>query len=406
MLLLLNIACSACLAVASIVCLYHIVLAGASLCRLRFTSDIDDSGSLSFAIVIPAYNEEHCIGEVLRSCAELDYPRQNYTVHVVADNCDDRTVQVATEHGATCLVRSNGQSRGKGHALEWAFDRISLDAYDAVVVLDADCLIDSHALRAFARRLNAGDQVLQASSIVANPDDNVMSYVLALANAAENDLFYTGKSAVGLAVFLRGTGMVFRREVLERCPWRAESIVEDVEYSCQLLKEGFRIKFLHDVHVASDFPTRRDELVIQRTRWIGGGARLGMHYSMGLLRKGIVKRKLLLIDAGWTMLVVNRSLIVMQLLLTLVLSLACWLGCADLWSGTLLLGSLAVATTYFGFVAAAVLLLGVTARRMRLLVGAPLLVVSYLRLALRALVSSQSGEWARTPRSDDAGDPV
>ena len=337
--LLLNLVCSACLAVAGIVCLYHVVLAVASLRRLRFASDTDDSGSLSFAIIIPAYNEEQCIGAVLRSCAGLDYPRKNYTVYVVADNCNDRTVQVATDHGATCLVRSNGQSRGKGYALEWAFDRIPLDAYDAVVVLDADCLIDSHALRAFARRLNAGDQVLQTSSIVANPDDNVMSYVLALANVAENDLFYAGKSAAGLAVFLRGTGMVFRREVLQRCPWRAESIVEDVEYSCQLLMEGFRIKFLHNVHVASDFPTRQDELVIQRTRWIGGGTRLGMHYCMGLLRKGIVKRKLLLIDAGWTMLVVSRSLIVMQLLFTLVLSLACRQGCADLWSGTLLLGS-------------------------------------------------------------------
>src|SRR5437016_4801601 len=46
---------------------------------------------IRFAILIPAHNEETVLGGLLESLRKLDYPRDSYSVHVVADNCTDTT---------------------------------------------------------------------------------------------------------------------------------------------------------------------------------------------------------------------------------------------------------------------------------------------------------------------------
>src|SRR5579864_2974975 len=40
-----------------------------------------------FAILIPAHDEELLIGRLLLNLRELEYPADQYVVHVVADNC-------------------------------------------------------------------------------------------------------------------------------------------------------------------------------------------------------------------------------------------------------------------------------------------------------------------------------
>ena len=288
---MIHVVCTACVAVAAAVCLYHAFLALVALAGRKPPEKPSSEALHSFAIVIPAHNEEGTIDCALRSCGALDYPKEKFTVYVVADNCSDQTAEMAMAYGAVCLVRRDEQNRGKGQALEWALPRILPHGHDAVVILDADCQLGTHALKVFDHRLLAGERVLQASDVVANPDENAMSYTLAVANVLENDLFYTPKSTLGLAVFLRGTGMVFRRDVLANCPWRALSIAEDAEYTCQLLKQGILVSFVPEVRVASRFPVQQRQLVVQRTRWVGGGVSVARTRGLELLWRGVVRRR-------------------------------------------------------------------------------------------------------------------
>jgi len=397
--ILVQLACAVSVALAAVVCLYHVFLAVAALCARPASAAGETTASHSFAIVIPAHNEEKGIELALRSCASLDYDREKYTVYVVADNCEDRTAQIATRSGAVCLVRRDEENRGKGHALEWALPQVLAQGCDAVVVIDADCLIDAHALRAFDRRLAAGDRVLQANDAVANPDENGISYVLALANALENDLFYAPKSNLGWAVFLRGTGMVFHREVLEAHPWRAASIVEDAEYAARLLEEGIRVRFVPNVRVVSDFPADREQLAVQRSRWIGGGVCVGCAQGLRLLWSGVTKRRFLLVDAGWTTLIASRPMVIAQLLLSILLGLL-WHGLSpDLWSRTVLFLCVGIVAAYALYAAAGVVLLGITFRRARLLLQFPLVILRYLLIAARTLLAAPPTAWVRTPRA-------
>jgi cellulose synthase/poly-beta-1,6-N-acetylglucosamine synthase-like glycosyltransferase len=390
--------CLASVVVATTVCAYHLFLALVAVAFRRRTGQPSSEAMNNFAIIIPAFNEENTIAGVLGSCAALDYPTKRFTVYVVADHCSDRTAEVAAELGAVSLVSQSETGRGKGHALEWAFQQIFSRGHDAVVVLDADCQLESHALREFDRYLNAGERVLQANNVVGNPDDSVSSCILALASILENDLFYTPKSILGLAVLLQGTGMVFRKDVLTQCPWRARSIVEDAEYSYRLLKAGVRVRFLPNVRVKSESPTHQKQLSVQRGRWIGGGISLARNHCLEMLWEGLVKRRIALIDAAWTAVIVSRPLILLQLLVTVVLCLSCYWLNLRIWSEYLAFWCLGIVVTYTVYVALGVALLGDTAKRVRFLLRIPLFVLQYLLLAVRTLASACPTTWDRTPR--------
>ena len=48
-----------------------------------------------FLILVPAHNEEKLLPDLLANLRQLDYPADLLAVHVVADNCADRTAEIA-----------------------------------------------------------------------------------------------------------------------------------------------------------------------------------------------------------------------------------------------------------------------------------------------------------------------
>lgn len=382
-----------------LICLYYFVLAVFALvCKRQKKISPEKNYDHTFAIVIPAHNEELVISNVLRTCFSLDYPKDKYKIFVVADNCSDHTADIAKKYGVTCLERYDEARIGKGYALEWAFDRILVEGHDAIVVLDADCYLAHDALNVFDHYLSNGDKVLQANHIASNPDENAVSYAIAVGNLIENVLFYAPKSRLGLSVFISGTGMVFRREILERFRWCAYSISEDFEYTLNLLRKGIRIKYVDEVHVLSGSPVNQRQLNVQRTRWASGTLSLTKRHALKLIFEGICKGNLLLIDAGWTLIVLSRPLVLLYLLMTVICGVISFWISPGFFSEFLLAVGLTLVLfqgIYFIF---GVLLLGLSMRRVRLLLTSPVVVIRLLLISISGILGVKRESWVRTPR--------
>src|SRR5437764_8017538 len=105
----------------------------------------------TFAILIPAHNEEVILNTLLESLAELTYPKERYKVYVIADNCTDKTAELARQfEGVEVYERFNQERRGKGYALNWMWQQVaeSQQGYDAYDVLDADSVVGPAVLPA------------------------------------------------------------------------------------------------------------------------------------------------------------------------------------------------------------------------------------------------------------------
>src|SRR4051812_20708976 len=57
------------------------------------------------AVLIPAHDEERDIATVIASLSAQAYPRDRFVVAVIADNCQDRTAEVARAAGAVVYER-------------------------------------------------------------------------------------------------------------------------------------------------------------------------------------------------------------------------------------------------------------------------------------------------------------
>ena len=77
-----------------------------------------------YAVLIAARNEEAVIGHLIDSLKKQDYPQELVDIYVVADNCSDRTAEMARDHGAAVFERLEPEKATKGYALSFLFDRI------------------------------------------------------------------------------------------------------------------------------------------------------------------------------------------------------------------------------------------------------------------------------------------
>lgn len=225
-----------------------------------------------FCLLIPAHNEELLLGPVLQKLSLLDYPPDCWSAVVVADNCTDSTALVARRHGADVLERTDEVNRGKGYALQWAVERLLTDSreFDAFVVLDADSVLSLGFLDAMNRALAEGHLVIQAYYGVLNTDESWRTRLMAVALALAHYVKPLGRRSLGLSDGLKGNGMCFAREALERVPWSGESITEDIEQTLRLVEAGIKIEFAPDAVVSAQMPITGNQAASQRRRWEGG----------------------------------------------------------------------------------------------------------------------------------------
>lgn len=93
------------------------------------------------AVVVPAHDEEVGIGSTVESLLAGEPASASFSVVVVADNCSDATAARAREAGARVLERTNAEQRGKGYALDFAFQTLLPEGWDAFLVVDADTAV-------------------------------------------------------------------------------------------------------------------------------------------------------------------------------------------------------------------------------------------------------------------------
>ena len=89
-----------------------------------------NSNNMSVSVIIPAFNEDKTVGQVVETVKELDYIDE---IIVVDDGSYDNTSRVAAEAGA--IVIQHTKNRGKGSAIKTGFKN---SKGDIVVFLDAD----------------------------------------------------------------------------------------------------------------------------------------------------------------------------------------------------------------------------------------------------------------------------
>jgi cellulose synthase/poly-beta-1,6-N-acetylglucosamine synthase-like glycosyltransferase len=371
--------------------IYNFILVGAYF-FIRGKDSIHDIPQNKFCILIPAYNEELLLGRLLDSLHCIDYPRELYKLYVVADNCDDQTANIARTKEVTCLVRTNLDLRGKGYALSWALEQLSLDSFDAILIIDADNYVDSQILKELDNSFKQGACVIQCHNTLANPESSWFTRILYVVRVIDNTLVHYAKQKLGLSSFLMGNGMCISVCVLKRYPWGAFTLSEDFEYYTRLILNGIHIDFNYFAKVYHQESISLGQAYSQRSRWAAGKFYLMRRYAWPLLMHGVRQRRIKDIEASFIILLPHTSLLFNLSLLIFVVSWLIRRSYIILITSTILL--LQIFYLIIGlFVAKA------STKTIVSLLYAPIYLVWKGGVDLICLLGLSNKEWKRTSRS-------
>ncbi|MDU2065641.1 MAG: glycosyltransferase family 2 protein [Sporomusaceae bacterium] len=252
----------------------------------------------TFAIIVAAHNEESVIGQLVENLNVLNYPKDLYDIYVIADNCNDKTAEIAKKAGAIVHERTNLTERGKGFAMEWMFAKLYAmeKQYDAVVVFDADNLVHPAFLLEMNNRLCKGERVIQGYLDSKNPNDTWVAGTFAISFWVVNYIWHLAKYNIGLTSVLGGTGMCISMDVLKKFGWGATCLTEDMEFTMKSLLCGIRTTWAHDAIVYDEKPLTFKQSWKQRQRWAQGHFDVAGRFIPKLLKEGFKRGDVRMLD--------------------------------------------------------------------------------------------------------------
>ena len=263
--------------------LYQFIVSICSLVKLKDKPIIEEKQN-RFMAIIPAHNEESVIGNLVESLKKQDYPKHLYDIYVIADNCTDKTAEIAKNAGAIVYERFDKENKTKGHALNWFLgQKIEEDApYDAFCVFDADNIVDENFIKNMNKKLCQGEDVVQGYRDIKNPTDSWVSAGYAIFYWTMNRFYHLARYNLGLSPLINGTGFMVKFDVVKPHGWDTKTLTEDIEFSLKRIIAGKKLGWATDAIVYDEQPVDFKQSWSQRSRWTVGHIQCIEHYTKDL----------------------------------------------------------------------------------------------------------------------------
>ncbi len=226
------------------------------------------------SVIIPAWNEEVGILNTIESVLKSTY--RNFEIVVINDGSTDNSDVLIRNYinklqqlnkNTIPIIYKYQENAGKGSALNHG---IEISSGDIICTIDADCVVDKHALQAVVNTFK--DESVMAgvgNVVIANHSSSigVVQYLEYLFSFyfKRTDAFF------GSIYIIGGAAGVFRKEVFDKIGgYSTKNMTEDIELSVRIQDAGMKIEYLPDMIVYTEGASDLAGLKGQRLRWKKG----------------------------------------------------------------------------------------------------------------------------------------
>lgn len=228
-----------------------------------------------FLFVIPAHNEETVIKDTLESLTNLNYHKHLYKIALIADNCDDRTAEIARQYPNVLVYENHSkidEPRGKPHAIAKFLENNLWQNYDFISFIDADNIVHPDYLREMNSQVCANPDLtaVQGYLGIKNLTTSITASGYAAVYFITNRAVQYGKHLLGWNAAIGGTGFILGVPYLKQHGWNPRSYTEDFELQVELSNQGKKSTWNHFAKVYDEKPNSFLASHRQRTRWAQG----------------------------------------------------------------------------------------------------------------------------------------
>lgn len=240
------------------------------------------------SVIVPSRNEETVIDNLILDLKDQTY--RNMEIIVVCHNCTDKTFEKASQAAENSPIpvkvyKLNTEETGKALALRYG---LSHSHGQLIAYFDADNHIEKNTIEKMVECIESGFDGVQAKITSKNPNINKLTLLQHIEFLIYGPIFCGGKHRVGLNAGIGGTGVMIKRNALEKVGGFRNVLIEDFDLHLRLTMKGFRIGYAEHISVYDEKVTQWRFLIKQRARWIAGYFQLlRLHFKdqFNLLRR-------------------------------------------------------------------------------------------------------------------------
>ncbi len=149
-------------------------------------------------------------------------------------------------------------------------------------MFDADNLVHKNFLKEMNKKMCKGYKVVQGYLDSKNPEDTWITGSYSIAFWSCNRMFQLARYNLGLSSQLGGTGFCIDTDILKELGWGATCLTEDLEFSCKIILNGYKVGWAHDAIIYDEKPLTLGQSWRQRKRWMQGFADVSSRYFLSL----------------------------------------------------------------------------------------------------------------------------
>ncbi len=266
-----------------------------------------------FAIILSAHNEEDVIAVSLGNLRHMHYPKSLYRVFVIADNCTDRTAEIARKLGATVIERTETEKKkcNVGYAFRYAVPKV-FELYpevEAFIRIDADNILHPDYIARMNDAFDGGAQLARGYNHATNLTQNPIAGVSGLWYIRDCRFNCQARSALGIGQMMVGGGMMFSADVVRESGWTWTGTSEDAEFTMDMLLKKKKAVYVKDAIVYEDQPSTLSDLFKRNYRMGHGLFRLFFTHGIRCFLKFFVSLRYSLFDVFLSMLFMPIALL-------------------------------------------------------------------------------------------------
>ena len=291
----------------------------------------------NFLILYPAYNEDRVIVHSVHTFVGQYYPYQNFHVCVISDHMKPETNELLEGLPVTVLQPVFEKS-SKAKAMQYAIQMVESGqckpegrkAYDYIVILDADNVVEADFLEKLNTICNRGYKAIQCHRCAKNSDNNI-AVLDGVSEEINNTIFRKAHNRIGLSSALIGSGMCFDYEWFHENVFKLSTAGEDRELEALLLKQKIYIHYEPEIHVYDEKVSNKDNFQKQRLRWMTAQIQ-SLLSLLPYIPKAIVTLNIDFIDKTIQQALIPRSmLIVITFVMACLITLLSRVWCLKWW---------------------------------------------------------------------------
>ena len=220
-----------------------------------------------FIVLVPSYKQDKVISQCVISILGQTYPQRMFDMIVISDHQSEMTNMKLAQYPIT-LLTPNFEKSTKAKSLQYAIMNLpEFKIYDAVVVLDADNIVEPEFLEQVNDAFEgAGTKAIITHRLPKNMDTTT-ARLDAIFEEINTSVFRRGHIRFGLSAAMSGSGVIYDFEWFKRNIMKVRTAEEDKELEAMLLRQRVYIDYFDHIYVYDEKKRKTGEISRQRGRW-------------------------------------------------------------------------------------------------------------------------------------------